>query len=138
MDVVVVSLGDHRRPLPAFQERKRAEAAAKKAEAKRLAAEEEAAMANLGKKKAAAKPQKVTAYELSLQAEADRKRREQAALEHANNQRKLVSEEDYAAQVEVENQNREDVVVDASSLDSALKQLAVGGDGSPADRHPEK
>lgn len=121
-----------------IQDRKKAEAAAKKAELKRLEAEEDAALANLGKKKAASKPQKVTAFQLHLTAQADQKKRELQDAERADAQRKMISEEAYASQVEVENANRDDVAVEARSLDAALQQLSVGTDGSPTDRHPEK
>lgn len=119
------------------EERKRQEAAAKKAELKKLAAEEEAAMANLGKPKSGPKPGKVTAHQLYLQKEAEKRRQAQQAAAGLDENKRTVTEEDYAAQVDVEIDNRAAVAVDARSVDAALSQLSIGGD-STSDRHPEK
>ena len=117
------------------EEKRRLEAAARKAEVKRLAAEEEAALANLAKKKVPQK--KVTHHQLHLTSEAERKKQEKLALERSGEVRREVSEDHYARLVEIENANREDVAVDARNLDAALKQMAIGG-ATPEDKHPEK
>ena len=49
-----------------------------------------------------------------------------------------VSEEAYAAGVEVANLNREDTGVEARSVEAALEALSVVGGDAAADRHPEK
>ena len=117
------------------EEKKRLEAAARKAELKKLAAEEEAALAKLAAKKPPQK--KVTQHALQLASEAERKKQAALAEQRSGEVRREVSEDQYAQQVEVENLNRDDVAVDARSLDAALAQMTVGG-GTPEDRHPEK
>lgn len=119
------------------EEKKRVEAAARKAELKKLAAEEEAVLAALAAKKKTP-PKKVTQHTLQLQSEAERKKQAELAQQRFGEIRREVSEDQYAQQVEVENLNRDDVVVDARSLDAALAQMSVGGDTTPEDRHPEK
>lgn len=121
------------------EERKRQEAAARRAETKRLAAEEEMAMANIGKAKPSAKPAKVTAHQLHLQAEAERRHLAKQAEENSKQQHRTMTEEDYSAQVDVKIDNRGDVAVDARSVDAALAQMTVSdGDQPSIDRHPEK
>jgi len=117
-------------------EKRRLEAAAKKAELKKLAAEEEAELAKLSAKKKP--PKKVTQHVLKLQSEEELKKQAELAKQRSGELRREVSEDQYAQQVEVENMNREDVAVDARSLDAALAQMTVGGKGTPEDRHPEK
>ncbi|PRW61227.1 coiled-coil domain-containing 124 [Chlorella sorokiniana] len=119
------------------QERQREEAAKKKAEAKRLAAEEEAALAAAGKKKASKPaPPKVTAAQLASMREREQREMEQQAATQQAAQRRMVSEDQYAAAVQVENRNREDVGVEARSMDAALQALTL--DKQEVDRHPEK
>lgn len=119
------------------EQKKKEEAAAKKAELKRLAAQEEAELANLGKKKAAPKP-KVTSHQLSVMKEADKKDFEKAKQQQIDSTKRQVDEETYASLVEVENRNKDkDGAVDARSLDAALDQMSII-DGVGADRHPEK
>lgn len=118
------------------EERRKTEAAAKRAEVKRLQQEEEAALAAAAKKKPAAP--KITSHQLHLQAEADRKQRERDAAARAADGKRVVSEEEYAQSVAVDNTNRDDVAVEARSLDAALEQLSVAQEGTPTDRHPEK
>ena len=67
-------------------------------------------------------------------------RREQAQLAEQRNSelRRDVSEQAYAQQIEVENTNKEDVAVEARSLDSALKQMAISSGEKAEDKHPEK
>lgn len=121
------------------EQRKKEEAAAKKAELRRLQEQEEAEMANLGKKKPNPKAgNKVTAHELHLMKETQKKEFEKALLEKSNLDRRQLTEEEYAALVEIENRNKEgDVALDARSVDAALQQLNLSGGGDD-DRHPEK
>lgn len=117
------------------QERQREEVAKKKAEAKRLAAEEEAALAAAGKKKAAkpAAPKvgwrppmagvhtqampsccctlhapclQVTAHQLAGMREREQREMQQMAEQQRADSKRIVSEDAYAAAIEVENRNR--------------------------------
>lgn len=105
-------------------------AAASRAEARRLAKLEEEEMSNFGKPKAA---KKKTKAELAAMAEMDAKARLKARFAKAKEERKEVSEDQYAATVDVKNENRDDAV-DASGVDAAvdaLKGLSTsGGSGS--------
>ena len=126
--------------------RKKQEAAERKAELKKLAAAEEAAMANLGKKKSAAAGggggggSKVTHHQLRLQSEAERRKNQQLAAQKFTENRRDVNEDEYASQLEIENTNREgDVVVQARSVEEAVRQLQVAdGVSTEGDRHPER
>lgn len=123
------------------EQRKKEEVAAKKAELRRLQEQEEAEMANLGKKKANPKAGKVTAHELHLMKESQKKEFEKKLTEKSNIDHRQITEEEYAALVEIENRNKEgDAVVDARSVDAALQQLNISGGGGDGDddRHPEK
>ncbi|KAI3432305.1 hypothetical protein D9Q98_003865 [Chlorella vulgaris] len=118
------------------QERQREEAAKKKAEVKRLAAEEEAEMAAAAKKKAPKAAPKVTAAQLAHQRERELQQLQQQAEQQSLEKKRIVSEDAYAAAIEVENLNRvEEGVVEAHGVDAALDALTLGGS---VDRHPEK
>lgn len=162
-------------------ERAREEAAARKAEARRLAAAEEASLTGAGRK-AVSKP-KMTHHQLMQQRERDqRARRAKAEEEAAPSRREVrgtssfvfvlvvvgrtcicaclraqwvgdehasnishslahpgqVTEDAYAATVEVENTNvRDRDTIDASGLDQALQQMVIG-EGGKQDMHPER
>jgi len=115
------------------EEKKRLEAAQKREEKKRLQLEEEAAMARLGKSKQASK---VTAHQLQLQAEKEQEKRQAMLEERQRGMTKTTTAEEYGQQVDVEINNREAVVLDAHSLDDAVKQMSLGEEQE--DRHPEK
>ncbi|KAG0632212.1 hypothetical protein M758_1G311900 [Ceratodon purpureus] len=124
---------------------RKAEAAAKKLEAKKLAEQEERELEKYGKRvdkkatRVAVPVPKVTAAEL-----AKRKEEEQAALEAqaAAAKKKGLREsapEEYERLVGVANVNREEDLVDARDLESALAQIgSLGAPELPADRHPER
>ncbi|KAL6782373.1 hypothetical protein ACKKBG_A06530 [Auxenochlorella protothecoides x Auxenochlorella symbiontica] len=117
------------------QERSREEAAARRAEAKRLAAEEEAALAGPSRK-AAPKP-KLTHHQLAQQRERDQAAAAAAAAEAAAAAQRAVTEDAYAAAVEVENTNvQEGNGVNARGLDQALEQLGIAEKAQ--DMHPER
>lgn len=116
--------------------RKKDEAAIRRAETRRLAAEEEA---SIGRSKV--RPQrpaapKVTAHQLSLAKAREQDEAQVAAREKERATRREVSEEAYQAQVDVENINVKEGGFEASGLEAALGRLDVGG--KAADRHPEK
>ncbi|KAG2499422.1 hypothetical protein HYH03_002369 [Edaphochlamys debaryana] len=118
------------------EDRKRAETAAKKAEAKRLADLE---LEELGKAKAKAEKagmQKVTHYQLQQQREFEDRVRADEQAEREMASRRELSAEQYARQVETENINRAVEAVDARGVDAALKVLSVKEEDS--DKHPEK
>ncbi|KAL3140213.1 hypothetical protein ABBQ38_004488 [Trebouxia sp. C0009 RCD-2024] len=118
------------------QAKEREAAAAKKAEAKRLAAEEDAEMASLAKKtaKKAAEP-KVTSHQLQLQQEAERKAQQAAVEEAAKAKKKVVTEDSYAQMVDTQNVNRNANDVEARSVTEALSALGVKEE---EDKHPER
>lgn len=125
---------------------RRAEAAAKKAEAKRLAEAEEAEAASTGKKGGKVAPPKVTAAQLAAAEAAARERAEAAAAAAKKASRKEVDEDSYAQLVGTRNANREEEAVEARSVAAALEALAVldaGEEGAGAlpgdkEKHPEK
>ncbi|THF96066.1 hypothetical protein TEA_026880 [Camellia sinensis var. sinensis] len=108
---------------------KRAEAAARKVEAHRIAEQEEKEL-----EKASRKPDKkanrvsipvpkVTESELQRQREAKRRRS------------RTQGEEEYEKIVLVANTNRDDSIIEARSVEGAIAQMAVA-DSLPVDRHP--
>jgi hypothetical protein len=110
-------------------------AAAKRAEAKRLAQLEEEEMANLGKPKAkGGAKKKLTKAEIKAAEEADALARAKARFAKAKELKKEVSEETYAATVDVKNENANETI-DASGVDAAvdaMKVLTTGGDAFTA------
>jgi len=115
----------------------KSDAAARKAEIKKLAEQEELEMAksagkkDKGAKKAAGAPAKVTQFELA-------KRREKEAKELASKPKdaRVATADEYDKMVATENKNASGEI-DASSVESALAALSVEGD-APKDKHPEK
>lgn len=104
------------------------EAAARKAEAKRMAQEEETAMAKFGKKEQKqGSSKKVTQAELTRmkEKEAVQKQREQEKRQKAA--RREMDEGAYARLVDVENTNAAADVVDARDVDGAIKGLETMG-----------
>lgn len=124
---------------------RRAEAAAKKLEAKKLAEQEEKELDKYGKRvdkkatRVAVPVPKVTAAEL-----AKRKEEEQAALAAQaaaakKRELRMSNPDEYEKLVSVSNRNREDDLVDARDLESALAQIGtLNAPELPADRHPER
>lgn len=81
----------------------------------------------------------VTAAELAKQKEEENA----AMLAQADATKKrdlrMSNEEEYERMVGVQNSNRDDDVMDARSLDTALAQIHIlGASELPADRHPER
>lgn len=124
---------------------RRAEAAAKKLEAKKLAEQEERELEKYGKrvdKKAArgAVPvPKVTAAELAQRREEERVALEAQAAAAKQRELRTSAPDEYEKLVGVSNRNREDDTVDARDLESALAQIGtLNAPELPADRHPER
>lgn len=123
---------------------KRMEAAARKAEIRKLAEKEQLELERAAKKpdkkanRVAAPVPKVTTADL------DKRRDEERAkvLKNADVEKKKVSrmaeEEEYERVVMVKNVNRDDSLIEAHSVDEALKKMAVSEPGLLPDRHPEK
>ncbi|GFR44437.1 hypothetical protein Agub_g5676 [Astrephomene gubernaculifera] len=119
------------------EEKKRVEAAAKKAEAKRLADAELDEISRANKAKAErAGSQKVTHFQLQQQREFEERVKAEAQAERDMASRREMSAEQYARQIETENLNRAVEAVDARGVDAALKVLTVKEE--EADKHPEK
>lgn len=121
----------------AEKDKEREAAAEAKAEAKRLAAEEEEEMASYGKKKEKeGKQKKMTQHELMLMQE--KQMREQEKLANEQMHARDVSEQEYAAMVDVNNTNRETDTIDASGIDAAVNALKDMDGPGVMDNHPEK
>lgn len=124
---------------------RRSEVAAKKLEAKKLAQQEEKELEKYGKRedkkvtRVAVPVPKVTAVEL-----ARRKEEEQSALaaqSAAAKKKELRTSgpEEYERLVDVANRNREEDLLDARDLETALAQIGtLNAPELPADRHPER
>jgi hypothetical protein len=127
---------------------RRAEASAKKAEAKKLAEIEAKEMDGQGAKKKAAAAAgrvsipapKVTAAELALRREQEESRRQAEAEAARRRQLRVADPDDYARLLDAyANTNREDQLVDAHSLDTAIAQISLASSSElPVDRHPER
>ncbi|KAL2642025.1 hypothetical protein R1flu_009612 [Riccia fluitans] len=121
---------------------RRAEAAAKRAEAKKLAEQEEAeiekSLRKLDKKlnRVAAPVPKVTAAELAKYKEQEAKDMQATAQAAKKREARTVEEEEYEKLVAIENKNRDDTLVDAHDVQSALAQIVITE--TTPDRHPER
>ena len=77
----------------------------------------------------------VTAHQLNLQQEADRKAQQAAAAEAAKEKKRVVTEDSYSQIVETQNVNREASSAEARNVTEALSALGVQDE---ADKHPER
>ncbi|KAJ7129965.1 hypothetical protein O6H91_Y558000 [Diphasiastrum complanatum] len=122
---------------------RRAEAAAKRAEAKRLAEQEAKELDAYGKRvekhsgRVSIPVPKVTAAELARQKEQEQQRLQVQAEAFKRRGSRMADEEEYEKIVAVENVNRDDDVIEAHSVDTALAQMVINSDVAP-DRHPER
>ncbi|KAH0874935.1 hypothetical protein HID58_072297, partial [Brassica napus] len=123
--------------------RKKAETAAKKAEAKRLAEQEEKELEK-ALKKSDTKVSRVSALVPKvMEAELIRRREEERAAlakkseEAKKKQTRVAAKEEYEKMVLVSNMNRGDSLIEARTVDEALAKMTVA-DNLPVDRHPEK
>ncbi|KAF5751026.1 coiled-coil domain-containing protein [Tripterygium wilfordii] len=122
---------------------KKAEAAARRAEARRLAELEEKELDKAMKKpdkkanRVAIPVPKVTELELRLRREQEQaelaKKAEEAKKRHA----RTAAEEEYERMVLVSNTNRDDSIIEASTVEEAIAKMAVS-ESLPVDRHPER
>jgi len=116
----------------------RAEANRMKADAKRMAEEEEAQMSEYGKKKEKeGRGKKMTQSEIQLMQEKQQKEQKKRLEEAAN--ARHTSEADYAKMVDIENTNHITDEIEASGIDAAVS--AMKDMQSPTgimDKHPEK
>ncbi|KAL3682426.1 hypothetical protein R1sor_000448 [Riccia sorocarpa] len=121
---------------------RRAEAAAKRAEAKKLAEQEEAEIEKSLKKadkksnRVSAPVPKVTAAELAKYKEQEAKELQATAEAAKKRGARTVEEEEYEKLIATENRNRDDTLVDARDVESALAQIVVTE--TAPDRHPER
>mmetsp|Transcript_10286 Transcript_10286/g.28003 ORF Transcript_10286/g.28003 Transcript_10286/m.28003 type:complete len:226 (+) Transcript_10286:69-746(+) len=117
---------------------KAAEAAKKKAELAELKRAEEAAMASVGKKKVQAP--KLTKREIDSHKEKQRLQYEQMDAEKRASLKKTIGVDTYERMLDERVDNRMESVMDARSLDEAVRQM--GGvavdDMAEVDRHPER
>jgi len=126
---------------------KKAEAAARKAENRRLAEAEAAAVAKAVSKtdarkanRVAAPAPKVTEAELLRRREEERFRLERDAEAAKKRAARVNEEEEYERVVVVPNTNRDDSIVEASSVGEAIVRMSLVNSEAPlpADRHPER
>ncbi|XP_016492987.1 uncharacterized protein LOC107812406 isoform X1 [Nicotiana tabacum] len=122
---------------------KRAEGAAKKAEVRRLAELEEKELEKSMKKpdkkanRVSIPVPKVTEAELRRRKEGEQVVLAKKAEEEKRRQSRMAAEEEYEKMVLVTNRNRDDSIIEASTVDDAIASLAIS-DSLPPDRHPEK
>lgn len=122
---------------------RRVEALAKKAESKKLAEEEEKELEKYGRKvdkklgRVAVPVSKVTAVELARQKEHEEQQIQFQAEAAKKRDRRMAGTDEYEKLVAVENTNREENLVDARSVETALAQMTLATD-LPPDRHPER
>ncbi|KAJ6692941.1 hypothetical protein OIU79_014638 [Salix purpurea] len=121
---------------------KKAEAAARKAEARRLAEQEEKELEKAMKKpdKKANRvsiPVKVTEAELRKRREEEQAEMAKKADEAKKKKDRTAEEEEYEKMVLVSNTNRDDSIIEASTVEEAIAQISVA-DTLPVDRHPER
>ncbi|KAG6551630.1 hypothetical protein Mapa_006709 [Marchantia paleacea] len=121
---------------------RKAEAAAKRAEAKKLAEQEQAEIENSLKRvdkkaiRVGVPVPKVTAAELAKYKEQEAKELQATAQAAKKREARTANEDEYEKLIDFENTNRDDTLVDAHDLESALAQIVVTD--PTADRHPER
>ncbi|KAF8013412.1 hypothetical protein BT93_I1306 [Corymbia citriodora subsp. variegata] len=122
---------------------KRAEALARKAEARRLAEQEEKELEKAMKKpdkkanRVSIPVPKATEAELRRRREEEQAELARKAEEGKRRQSRTAAEEEYERMVLVSNTNRDDSIIEASTVEEAIAQMAVA-DSLPVDRHPER
>ncbi|XP_027087535.1 uncharacterized protein [Coffea arabica] len=122
---------------------KRAEVAARKAEARRLAEEEEKDLEKALKKpdkkanRVSVPVPKVTEVELRRRREEEQAAIQKRAEEEKRKNSRTAAEEEYERMVLVENTNRDDSIIEASTIEEAIAQMTVA-DNLPVDKHPER
>lgn len=122
---------------------RKAEAAAKRAEAKKIAEEEEAelekSLKRVDKKsvRVGVPVPKVTAAELAKAKEQEAQQMEASRQAAKHRDSRTADEIEYERLVTVENTNRDETAVDARSVETALAQMVIANDTVP-DRHPER
>lgn len=124
---------------------RKAEAVAKKLEAKKLAEQEEKELEKYGKRvdkkttRVAVPVPKVTAVELAKLKEEERAGLEAQAAAAKKKELRMSNPEEYEKLVGITNRNREEDLVDARDLESALAQIgSLNAPESSTDRHPER
>lgn len=123
---------------------KRAEAVARKAEARRLAELEEKELDKAGKKpdkkanRVSIPVPKVTEAELRRRKEEEAAEMARRAEDAKRRQARTAYEEEYERVVMVSNTNRDDLVVEAHSVDEAIAKMSLADAALPVDKHPEK
>lgn len=122
---------------------KKAEAVAKKAEARRLAEQEEKELDKSLRKpdkkanRVSIPVPKVTELELTKRREEDLAAIKRRAEEEKKKQSRLADEEEYERMVLVANTNRDDTIIEARTVEDAIAQMTVA-ESLPVDKHPEK
>lgn len=122
---------------------KKAEAAARRAEARRLAEMEEKEIDKSIRKpdkkanRVSIPVPKVTDAELRKQREEEQAEIQKKADEAKRRQARTAAEEEYERMVLVTNTNRDDSIIEASTVEDAIAQMSVT-DNLPVDKHPER
>lgn len=122
---------------------KKAEAVARRAEARRLAEQEEKEIDKSMKKpdkkanRVSIPVPKVTEAELRKRREEEQAEIQKKAEEAKKRQDRTAAEEEYERMVLVTNTNRDDSIIEARSVEDAIARMTVA-DTLPVDKHPEK
>ncbi|XP_065869142.1 uncharacterized protein [Euphorbia lathyris] len=122
---------------------KRAEAAARRAEVRRLAEIEEKELEKAMKKpdkkanRVSIPVPKVTEAELVKRREEEQAELAKKSEEMKRKHSRTAAEEEYERMVLVSNTNRDDSIIEASTVEEAIARMAVT-DNLPADKHPER
>lgn len=122
---------------------KRADAAVRKAEARRLAEQEEKDLEKSLKKpdkkanRVSVPLPKVTEVELRIRREEEQAAILRKAEEEKKKNSRTAAEDEYGRMVLVENTNRDDSIIEAHTIEEAIVQMNVA-DNLPVDKHPER
>lgn len=122
---------------------KRADAAVRKAEARRLAEQEEKDLEKSLKKpdkkatRVSVPLPKVTEVELRIRREEEQAAILRKAEEEKRKNSRTAAEDEYERMVLVENTNRDDSITEAHTIEEAIVQMTVA-DNLPVDKHPER
>ncbi|KAG0453227.1 hypothetical protein HPP92_025634 [Vanilla planifolia] len=134
-------------PAPPRSARRRprsAEAAARRAENRKIAEQEQLEIDRASRKpdpkanRVAAPVPKVTEAELARRRDEEGLRLEREAEAAKKRQSRTANEEEYERMVLVSNTNRDESVIEAHSVEEAIVKMVVNDAALPPDRHPER
>jgi Coiled-coil domain-containing protein 124 /Oxs1 len=80
----------------------------------------------------------VTSVELAKRREEEQQRLQREAEAAKKRQSRMADEEEYERMVLVSNTNRDDLIIEAHSVDDALTKMTIAEPALAPDRHPER